>query len=81
MPVDRHGRSTDTEHTDEISLLTWESNPRPTHYEKPGPLLWGRYLHRSQHTRPGMHSAHSVFQILGHGPGHSPASLLVTERH
>ena len=49
-----------------------DSNRWLTHYEKPGQLLWGRYLQRSQHLCPGMHSAHSVFQILGARPGPQP---------
>jgi hypothetical protein len=42
-----------------------ESNPRPTHYEKPAKALRARYLHRLQHTRPGMLPAHRMFRTPG----------------
>src|SRR5215471_4363730 len=41
----------------------------PTHYEKPGTPPWAHYLHRSHHTRPGMHSAHGIHGVPGPRPG------------
>ena len=55
-----------------------ESNPRRTHYEERATPLWACYLHRRQHLRPEMLSAHSALRLPGHDPGHGPACLPVT---
>jgi len=39
-------------------------------------LSQAHYLHRSQHLRPGMLSAHSTLQIPGHGQFWGPARVL-----
>jgi|SRR6516225_3469350 len=66
--------------------LSWrsrlgESNPRPTHYEKPGKALRARYLHRLQHRVPECSRRTGCSGLPVHDPVHGIGLSSVTERY